>query len=178
MENVTLFLCDIYGTYIRSNELVPEPEIKRFLDNLENLRVINNSEKIIFSFISTENEKIVKKQCENLKLNNDYKNIEFGIQFFENGYINKEKTVYNEASGKISQILFYLEKIKHNYNIDKIYYADDLDIYHFMLENLLISDSLEDKLCSIIPNAKDGLKELNHMLEKNLEEKKYKIKNV
>lgn len=54
MKNVTLFLCDIHGTYIKNNELVSRQEIEKLLENLEKLRMINDSKKIIFSFVSTE----------------------------------------------------------------------------------------------------------------------------
>lgn len=175
MKNVTLFLCDIHGTYIKNNELVSRQEIEKLLENLEKLRIINNSEKIIFSFVSTESENIVKKEITNLQLNNNYENVEFGFQFFEDGYFNNAEIVYDKPCGKISQILSYLKKIQMNYKIDKIYYADDTEIYHFMLDGLLMELLLEDKLQSIIPKNTYGLEELNSMIDEIMNSKIYTI---
>lgn len=172
MENITLFLCDIYGTYKRSNEVVSDKEIKELLDNLEKLRINNNSEKILFSFISTENEIVVKKESDNLKLNNNYKNIKLGIHFFENGCFDNKETYFNNIRGKIAQILFYLEHLGKNYKIDKIYFADDSNIYHDMLTDILEDTPLKDKIKSIVPTTSKGLEELNAIISDIVEEKK------
>lgn len=176
MENVTLFLCDIHGTYIKNSEPVSKKEIKKLLENLEKLRIINNSKKIIFSFVSAECEMLVKKESVNLELNNIYENVEMGIQFFDNGHFNYDEIVYNEPQGKISQMLFYFNQIQADYFIDKVYYADDTDIYHFMLSNLLMNSPLEDKFQSIIPDAKDGLEELNNIMFEIIETETYQMK--
>lgn len=63
-----------------------------------------------------------------------------------------------------------------NYRIDKIYYADDTDIYHFMLDGLLMELLLEDKLQSIIPKNTYGLEELNNMIYEIINPKIYTIK--
>lgn len=177
MKKVTLFLCDIYGTYIKSDELANVKDVKELLENLEKLRIINNSEKILFSFFSTENKQVVEKCLKDLELNNNYENVEFGLHFFEDGYFKLGKTFYTDQKGKISQILFYLNTIKDKYHIDKIYYADDTEIYHYMLESILIDDQLNENFESIIPKYKCGLKELNGIICEISKSSTYHMKN-
>ena len=62
-----------------------------------------------------------------------------------------------------------------HYQIDKVYYADDMDIYHFILSDLLINHSLRDKLQSIVPHTRHGLEELNSMLCEVIKEKTYQM---
>ncbi len=176
MKNVTIFLCDIYGTYMKNNESVSQDKIKRLLNNLEKLRIINNSEKILFSFVSTESGNFVKKQSLILKSSNKFENIEIGMQFFENGYMINNQLFYNGEKGKISQILFYFEKLQKEYQIDKIYYADDTEFYHFMLSNLLIDSPLENKLCSIIPHNFYETNELNNIISKIINENLQRVR--
>lgn len=177
MIHKTLFLCDINGTYKKNinNGITNEDEITKFLKELENLRLINNSPELLFSFVSSEKKDVVSYECQTFKFYNKNPNIKLGIQFFETGYIDDNGIVYNECEGKIFQILFYLKYIAEKYEIDAIYYADDTDFYHFMLDELLINSKLKSKLYSIIPKTKEGLEELTGMIKKYINNNTYNI---
>lgn len=55
MKKITLFFCDIYGTFTEGRNLsINSDLIKKFVYNLDNIRKANGSDEIIFSFITTE----------------------------------------------------------------------------------------------------------------------------
>lgn len=162
MEKITVFLCDIYGTYLQNYKSQEDNDrvIALFLENLEKIRLKNHSDKIVFSFISTASRDIIEHEYSYIKSQNQNENIIFGPQFFEDGYISNEKTFPLELKGKVAQILFYLDALREKYDIDAIYYADDTKFYHILLANLLKSE-----VSSIIPERSDCLVELNTILE-------------
>ena len=82
MEHISIFLCDIYGTYKVDNHDVDVNELEIFLTNLDKLREQNNSSKLLFSFVNTENAEIVKNEINILKSTNKNNDIILGKQFF------------------------------------------------------------------------------------------------
>lgn len=55
-EKVTLFFCNIVGTFDSGKLfLINNLEIKKFVDNLNRIIQYNKTDKIIFSFVTTEN---------------------------------------------------------------------------------------------------------------------------
>ena len=55
------------------------------------------------------------------------------------------------------------------YDIEKVYYIDDCSLYHDFLKVLL--EDIDIQVEHIIPKEKNGLKEVNELLSKHMENK-------
>lgn len=66
--------------------------------------------------------------------------------------------------GKPNQIYNYINELKTEYHIQRIYFIDDCEIYHEFLSFFAENDNWEELLVSIIPCENNGLTEVNKLL--------------
>ena len=162
MKTATVFFCDIIGTFKgkTGDEDIDYSELMSFIKFLEDLIENDNSDKLIFSFITSDNIDLVLKESEFFRsyLNNTHINL--GRQYFEDGYI-EDGLIYKAPKTKPQQILEYIEDLKNEYVISMIYYADDAQHNHTILE-ALFNDPFE----SFIPQKRIGVPELNELFSK------------
>lgn len=140
MKSITLFFCDICGTLTKDiNFKINEEALSDFIENLNSLVKHGQTDGIILSLVTTE-----KLETTNL------------VQKQINEYVKEKKIILGphicNSTNKPCDIVDYIKEINSTYHIDKIYYADDCELYHYFLEEL-ISDS-DYEVQSIIP--KDG----------------------
>lgn len=168
MKKITLFFCDIYGTFDNSankNTDINE-EIKIFTNNLEKIKEKNNSDRIIFSFVTTETiETVIEKEAL-LKENSTSNNIIIGNHFYS-----KHKA---DITNKAALMLNYIKELEQKYIIDEIYYADDCEFYHIMLYGLKKIHKVNYFINSIIPKN-NGIIDVNYELENEYIKQKQKI---
>ena len=162
MEKITVFFCDIIGTFKgkTGNEGVDYNELMAFIENLRCFIENNNSDKLIFSFITSDCADLVFKESEFFRLHIDNKQITLGRQYFEGGYI-EDGIIYKAPKTKPEQIIEYIETLKTKYNISMVYYADDAEYNHTILE-ALYNEPFE----SFIPEKRIGIAELNELINK------------
>lgn len=160
MENLIIFFCDINGTIDGISKNYYDDYIK-FNELLIKLKQSDNADQILFSLVSSENENIVYKKANTINKYLD-KSIIMGKHFFENGYIEYNRST-TTIIGKIWQINTYLEELQLKYNINKVYLADDSKIIHEMLTEILEDKNIKT-LESIIPDKKNGLNEINSII--------------
>lgn len=172
MENVTVFFCDIYGTFDSGSNLnVDCNQLLRFINNLENLRKIHGSDRIIFSFITTEDIDVVRSMENKLRENIDFQNIYLGSHFCSDSN--------NSKVDKPLEILKCIEFLEEYYTINQVYYADDCEFYHSVLQDLKSNCDIGCDIHSIIPKSQ-GLANVNEFLEDilRLVDNKQKIKSI
>lgn len=137
MKNITLFFCDICGTLTKDiNFKINEEALSDFIENLNLLIKQGQTDGIILSLVTTEKLEItnlVEKQIN---------------EYVKENRIILGPHIYNSVN-KPCDIVDYIEKINSTYHIDKIYYADDCELYHYFLEEL-VSD-YDYNIQSIIP---------------------------
>ena len=156
MEKVTLFFCDICGTFDSNNTLkTDEEELKRFADNLNKLILYSKTDKLIFSFVTTETLDTVNLMEGQLKTYTTNSNISIGKHIYCDG-INDVNKPYD--------ILAYIKRLQSVYDIDTIYYADDTTFFHLVLNELKIYFDIENEINSIIPKN-NGLNDVNNIIE-------------
>lgn len=159
MEKVTLFFCDICGTFDCGTFLkINEEELNRLINNFKIIMKSHGTNKIIFSFVTTEDFNTVMAMENKLRLyiGDD---IYIGEHFYKKG---------NQVVNKAHEIFEYIQTLKSHYYIDQnIYYADDCELYHYLLEELNAFFESKFIIHSIIPK-KNGLFEVNDILEKSL----------
>ena len=160
MEKVTLFFCDICETFSSEYPFkVNDDDLKRFIENLNKLILYNESDKIIFSFVTTENLDTVLSMEELLKKHINKSNISIGKHIYSDGV----KTV-----NKPHDILEQIKNLKSKYNIsNNIYYADDSEFSHLMLIELKNYLGIDHEIKSIIPEN-NGLEEVNEIIENSI----------
>lgn len=172
MEKVILFLCDICGTLNGNLDNTLEDYLK-LNDVLNSISEKNDNCKILFAIVSTEKETVVRQYLKELSqhLNN---NIYFSKQFYDNGYILEDKS-FHFISGKCYQIIEYLKELNQNLDLIKIYYADDSKFFQTYINEYFKFKNINIPLEPIIPREKLGLKELNKLLneEINLSNKRH-----
>ena len=166
MKKITLFFCDVYGTFISSEiSKVNTNLINKFVSNLDSIRICNGSDEVFFSFITLDNPEIVLSIEHQLNDAIVTKNINIGSHFC--GDINKPLEIIN-----------YINYLKEHYIINQIYYADDCEFYHSVLKELFIYFNSNDCINSIVPTV-GGLSEINSILEgilkSDIDEKKGRI---
>lgn len=166
MINTVCFFCDIRGT-LTGNKKNNDEDYKKFNDILKKIQKENNTNSIIFSFISNDNSEFVYENKKNLELYMD-KSIYFGRQFFETGYLIDDK-IYNGKTGKATQILDYLDLLSKKVNIKKVYFADDIEINHKILEFINMKNNDKYNIVSIKPTENIGISELNDLLSQNFQ---------
>ncbi len=171
MPHISLFFCDIVGTIRKDQKENCHTETIFFLDNLELLRLISESEHLFFSLVSSEKEDVVRKEKELLENYNLYPNIIFQKQFFDNGYIEEEKIVYTDLQGKISQIINHANELTKYYHINNIYYADDTYLYHEMLDEILSCDILSKPMTFVSFCPENEIYDLNNRILYHIKEK-------
>lgn len=163
MQNIVLFFCDITGTIIgkNKNSII---DYQLFNQLLSNIISENQAKNLIFSLVSSDDSIIVNHQ-KNILQNYLNQSIILGKQFFDNGYIMNDN-IYIKKQSKIEQMLAYIKELNKDFNIIKLYYADDCEFFHILLNELLSTDNYYNNLLtSIIPKAHQGLVELNSLLE-------------
>jgi hypothetical protein len=170
-EKSSSIFSDISGT-IHGSVANTIKDYNNFNDLLIKLKEANNSDVVIFSLVSSDKSEIIKKEMTLLRkfLNKDI--ILFGKQFFDSGYIwNDEKHEF--VSGKPMQILKYIDDLKNRFDVVKVYYADDVKIYHEIIFTLIDEFNLNlAQLESIIPEGNDGLYGLNNLIEDKIKDEK------
>ena len=152
-----MFYCDIVGTFYRKKDFKDEDqELERFVNNLNSLMIKNNTSKLIFSFITTENEDFVNKMEEKIKPYIEGTNILLGNHIYDDG---------KKIVSKPVDILKDIERQNKKHNIDKkIYYADDCELYHSILNELNGFYGFDYDIQSIVPQYND-LYDVNNILE-------------
>lgn len=77
-------------------------------------------------------------------------------------YINNNicigKHIYFDGVNNVNKpydILMLIKKLKTMYNIDDIYYADDTEFFHLIINELKIYFGIECEINSIIPKKMD-----------------------
>lgn len=153
MKKVTLFFCDIVGTFDGNQILkIEEEEIQRFVKNLRKIIKQNKTDGLIFSFVTTERKDLVRIMEQKIK------------PYLKDSDIYIGRHIYNKGKGNVakpSAILLSIESLKEQYDVDsKVYYADDCELYHYILEELNTSYDIT----SIIPSS-CGLVDVNNILE-------------
>lgn len=163
MNKAVIFFCDITGT-INGNIENSIEDYKHFVSLLTTIREENETENMIFSLVSTDNPEIIQKEISLLK-NFFTESITIGKQFFENGYIEECQEI-PFVKGKPFQILNYIKELQNKYEIIKVYFADDTQIYHEILFELAECFQFPtDQIISIIPKNNQGLSKLNELIE-------------
>lgn len=174
MTSITVFLCDIYGTYKENINSVYSDitVIDRFIKNLEQLRVKDHSDILFFSFISQENSEIVLAESNYLKSYIDNPHIQLSTHFYSCGYIHNDAIIPTNTSAKITQILDYIIFLKQTYAINTIYYADDTELYQYAIKEILEVENPKQIITSIMPKSRKGLMEVNEIIELECLQKK------
>ena len=167
MKNIILFFCDICGTILGKDKISAD-DYKTLNDNLNIIASLYKSDNIIFSLISTDNKEHIIIQLNILKQFLNQK-IVLGKQFFSEGYVDENNnTAVLDFKTKYEQIINYISEIEKEYHIEKVFYADDTEIYHMMLED--IPNDYNDKIIHIIPKNNIGLKELNCIISEKIDD--------
>lgn len=178
MESIICFFCDIQGTICGKLKNSPH-DYEKLNELLLHLKEKNNVDYIMFSLFSSDNYESVEQQKRELE-----KYLEFpiilGKQFFESGYIEDKKVIRihtKQYDTKIDQIIGCLNELKRDYIIDKVYYVDDSSLLHEILE--ITQEYSLNEITSIIPKMKNGLSEVNQLLEEkiNIDKKIFVKKN-
>lgn len=143
MEKVTLFFCDISGTFDCGTFFkINYKELNRFISNLKLIMKYYGTDKIIFSFVTTEDFNSAMLMDKDLRLYID-KDIYIGKHFYK-----KENEVVNKAHN----IFEYIQQLEKEYIVNQnIYYADDCELYHYLLEELNNYFQSQYIIHSIIP---------------------------
>lgn len=173
MEKIICFFCDIRGTLKGCNKN-SDLDYKNFTANLLKLMEKFEANYLLISIISTDKYDIVnntKKELQD-KLNSSV--FLFNRIFFENGYIVDNKINYKDAS-KPNQIIEFLDELEKKFDIKSIIYADDCEIFHEIVDSLAEEKNYHSKIISIIPQKKEGLSELNDLLESKILKKEKKL---
>lgn len=175
-----IFFCDIYGTYFYEKENRKEL-LKEFINNLIDLKIKDNINILYFCFITSDNVDYLMDAVEDIRyhLPND---IILDNQYFNNGVIDLENNVQREIDydSKANIIIDYVSEIKENKKIYKIYFADDYNLIHSLLNALnekygfnIISFEIgkSTELDDSFSSNDKGLKGLNYCLRKYNNEK-------
>lgn len=173
MKNITLFLCDIEGTYKNDYEN-KQKDIKEFVEVINKLRKLNNSQKVVFSFMSQSNGIDVQECANTIKPFINESNIVLGKQYYDVGYIINDIEHKIATRSKLSQMLEYIYEMSNKYTINKIYYADDSKLGTYMFKE--IAEDLGYDIESINPQN-GGCKELTSIINENFLNHKTKKKN-
>ena len=161
MRHITLFFCDINNTFLGSKKN-NEEDIKKFIINLKNIKDKNKSQDLFFIFASEETPEEIKK-------------IE---SYFSSFIIDSSLEIIKNIGKddlKTMNIIYIIKEMHYKYYIDEVYFADDCDIYHEILKELLLTNNIDIKINSIITKY-GGMVELNESLENFL--KLVKVKNI
>ncbi len=162
----TIYFCDITGT-IFGSEKNDKEDYQKLNELLQEVQRNDSSDEIVFSLVSTDNEETVRS-VQGLLEPYIGENVVFGRQFFDSGYYVEDVVVKDNISGKSLQMYEYLKDLGIDH-IASVYFADDVQMFHMILHFALEGDGLSDKFHSIIPTKKLGLKEVNQLLENDLQ---------
>lgn len=156
MKKVTLFFCDIRGTFDCGKLLkIDDNEVKRLADNLSQLNQLNGTDFVIYTFVTAEHKETVD-YMENYFKQYASNDIQFGHHIYSTDEI--------EVS-KATDIFNYIEKIATVCEVNSnVYYADDTEFYHFIIQELNEEFNHKYEFHSIIPKE-HGLKEVNDEIE-------------
>lgn len=69
----------------------------------------------------------------------------------------------------------FLDEIEKEFDIQSTIYADDCEIFHDMIGLLTEEKSYHHKIISITPKKKEGLSELNQLLESKITQKEKRL---
>lgn len=146
------FFCDIRGTY--SGECDRDTELKTLVYNLTQL---DSNDELSFSFITTEDMEDLKKDITEFSKYIEGTKITMGRQYSLNTCL-EHNTQYPCIEGKNMQILKEIASADY----DRVYYADDCELYHKMAIMVLNKKNIDVDFVSIIP--KGGITNLNEKL--------------
>lgn len=173
MEKIICFFCDITGT-LKGRNKNSDLDYKNLVSNLLKLMEKFEANCLLISLVSTDKYDVVnntKKELQD-KLNSSV--FLFNKIFFENGYIVDDKINYKRAS-KPDQIIEFLDELEKKFDIQSIIYADDCEIFHEVVDSLAEEKNYHSKIISIIPQKKEGLSELNDLLESKILKKEKRL---
>lgn len=168
MKKVTIFFSDLEGTFIhikKNNDIDAENFIK-------SISQLNNN--LIFSFASQCNYEILNENVNQIKPYAEKYNIVLGQQIYEGGYIEDNQNHTTNIISKLSQMLNYLKLMSKQYEIEKVYYAEDSDLTQYMFKEL--ASNLGYNVDIITPSI-GGCKDLTNIINKNYLNVKTKKKN-
>lgn len=141
-----IFFCDVIGTFTGSNE-ERHQELERLVRNLKRLAKVDNSNCLLFCFLSTEKPDDVLKFVTEIKAYN----VLLGPHFGENCIIrvNQAEAMidYYENFTKIDQMKYVVE----NMPVRNIYYADDSVINQMFSKKVLEHNQKIENLVQFIP---------------------------
>ena len=130
---------------------------------------MNNVGYVMFSIFSSETAKTVQEKKDTLLKYFD-SSIIYAKNYFESGCICENgNVIIKNKIGKIFQIVEFINEMLEKYDIEKMYYIDDCSSYHDFLKVLL--EDIDIQVEHIIPKEKNGLKEVNELLSKHMENK-------
>lgn len=137
-----------------------EAEIVQFVENLLEIKKFCQTDFILFSFVTTDNFEIVKKMENQLKNYCKDSNILIGHHLCSDE---------NRIVSKPCDIINLIEQLNSVYDVDdKIYYADDCQLYHYILDELISEFKYPYDIHSIIP-INSGLSDVNKNLIESFE---------
>ncbi len=157
-----IFFCDIRGTYTGS-EIFREDSIKTFIELLLKSLDQDNSSKLYFSFVSSENSETLKKYISEFKKALIEMNCEdiiyLGKCYSLDEIVHEDLSTEAYLTGKTAQIINHLvdsEVVKN------IYIADDTLLFHNMISKLLnitlTNSKKSNKIIHMIPGLENTSK--------------------
>ena len=159
MKKATLFFCDIRGTFDMGGSLViSDEQIERFVSNLSKLNLYNDTDLVIFTFVTNETLQTVNYMEKEL-LSYASDDIFMGNHIYSKDDIGVNKPI---------EMFNYIKSLEQVYSINKnIYYADDTEFYHFIINELNDYFCPRYKFQSIIPKFY-GLNDVNNFIESSV----------
>lgn len=156
MKHITLFFCDIMNTFL-GNKANSELDVENFVTNLKHIKEKNKSKILLFAFVSEE----IPEEIEKLE--------NYFSSFIDDPSI---KLIANSKDCKLktTKITDIIKNICQKYVIDEVYFADDCEIYHQLIEIFLSNFSIDVKINYILTKH-GGITEINNILENKLKEK-------
>lgn len=190
MEKAAIFFCDIQGTYSYGDET----DKRKFCSYLSELKDMYKVDKVIFSFITGDSDRnYLDNYVRDVSKYIDHSEISLGAQFYSMGYIDEDNIFNSCFESKSNQIVTYINKLKENYEIEKVFFADDrIDLsdydniqrsfeYDLDLTIFVPGSYFNDRSNKKITSTSSGLSGLNECFEfiinpENI--KKYDLKKL
>lgn len=168
MDNL-LFFCDIQGTITGGTNYY------ELIEKLNQLKKVYLCDKIVFSFVSSDNMGTIKHYVSELqKYDND---LIFGKQFYSDGYIDYQTGIVENGekyNSKLGSMIEYTKEISEKENLKLICLADDnasnmyFDVLHRLNSNVeikLLCPSNEKENIQIISTNTYGIEGLYECLD-------------
>lgn len=173
MENVTAVFCDLRGSYYDRNKENRREKVELFVENLSSLKNTNNSDKILFSFITGDSDPHRLLRCIDELTSYLKKDIEIGTCFYEKGTVIDGNVIEDNGPSSIKafNVIKMVKDCKEKYSFDQILFIDDSSF------NLTTFAPIFEKFHLNIPyeliDARGGLDTINNCLSQ-INSKKHK----